>query len=146
LTPRTPAAFTCKVIGGAIKLGRAMKQENRVTDIISTLSTAITLATRLREISKNIEDAEFKNLLADLSLELADAKLTIADLVAENAGLKEKLHSLTSATGERCPKCNNWTFELISTKPHPIFGDMGAKEREYKCSGCGFAESKLIDP
>lgn len=115
-----------------------------MADIISTVSTAITLATRLREISKNLENAEFKNLLADLSLELADAKLKIADLVAENAGLKEKIHSLTSATGERCPKCNNRTFVIISTKPHPVFGEAGAKEREYKCSACGFAESKLI--
>jgi Zn finger protein HypA/HybF involved in hydrogenase expression len=117
-----------------------------VADLISSVSTAISLATRLREISKNIEDAEFKNLLADLSLELADAKLKIADLVSENAELKEKMHSLTSATGERCPKCKNPTFEIISTKPHGIFGDMGAKEREYKCSACGFAESKFIEP
>ncbi|HAD05237.1 MAG: hypothetical protein A2091_03640 [Desulfuromonadales bacterium GWD2_61_12] len=115
-----------------------------MADIISTVSTAITLAARLREISKNIENAEFKNLLADLSLELAEAKLKFADLIAENAGLKEKIHSLTSATGERCPKCNNRTFEIISSKPHPIFGEVGSKEREYKCSGCGFSESKLI--
>lgn len=114
-------------------------------DLIATVSTAITLATRLREISKNVGDAEFKNLLADLSLELADAKLKIADLLNENAGLREKLNSLTSATGERCPKCNNRTFEIISTRPHPIFGEVGAKEREYKCSACGFAESKFID-
>lgn len=114
-------------------------------DLISTVSTAISLATRLREISKNIQDAEFKNLLADLSLELADAKMKIADLISENAEMKEKLHSLTSAPGELCPKCNNRTFELISTKPHPLFGEVGAKEREYKCSGCGFEESKLID-
>jgi len=117
-----------------------------VGDIVSAVSTAIVLAGRLREISKNIEDAEFKNLLADLSLELADAKLKIADLMAENASLKEKLHSLTSASGERCPKCNNRTFQIVSTKPHPIFGDMGAKEREYKCSVCGFAESKFVEP
>jgi DNA-directed RNA polymerase subunit RPC12/RpoP len=100
----------------------------------------------LREISKNIEDAEFKNILADLSLELADAKLKIADLIAENASLKDNLHSLTSATGERCPKCNNRTFQIVSTKPHKIFGDMGAKEREYKCSACGFTESNFVKP
>ncbi len=114
-------------------------------DLITTVSTAITLATRLREISKNIESAEFKNLLADLNLELADAKLKIADLINENAELSEKLNSLTSATGERCPKCNNRTYEIISTKPHPIFGEMGAKDREYKCSTCGFAESIFIE-
>ena len=117
-----------------------------MSDLITSVSTAITLATRLREISKNIENAEFKNLLADLSLELADAKLKIADLMSENSELIQKIQTLTSATGERCPKCNNLTFEIISTKPHKIFGDMGTKEREYKCSGCGFSESKLIEP
>jgi len=117
-----------------------------MADIISSVSTAITLAGRLREISKNIENAEFKNLLADLSLELADAKLKMADLISENAAMKEKLNALTSATGELCPKCNNRTFEIISTKKHPTFGDLGAQEREYKCSGCGFAESKFIEP
>lgn len=116
-----------------------------MTDLISTVSAAISLASRLREIGKNIEDAEFKNLLADLSMELADTKLKVADLVTENAELKEKINSLTSATGELCPKCNNRTFKLISTKPHPVFGEMGVKEREYKCSGCGFTESKLIE-
>ena len=117
-----------------------------MADLISSLSTAITLATRLREISKNIEDAEFKNLLADLSLELADAKLTIADLINENTDLKEKIHSLTSSTGETCPKCKQRTFELISSKPHPEFGDLGAKQREYKCSSCNFEESKFVEP
>ena len=84
--------------------------------------------------------------MADLSLELAEAKLKISDLVSDNVELNEKIRLLTSATGERCPKCNNLTFEIISTKPHEIFGDLGTKEREYKCSGCGFNESKLIEP
>ena len=63
-----------------------------MTDIISPVSSAITLVSRLREIGKNIEDAEFRNLLADLNIELADAKLKIADLISENTGLKEKLN------------------------------------------------------
>ena len=78
-----------------------------LADLISIVSTAISLATRLREIGKNIQDAEFKNLLADLSLELAAAKLKISDLISENAEMKERLRSFTSATGELCPECNN---------------------------------------
>lgn len=117
-----------------------------MADIISSVSTAISLAARLREISKSIENAEFKNLLADLSLELAEAKLKMADLISENAAMKEKINSLTSATGEVCPRCNNRTFEIISTRKHPTFGRLGAKEREYKCSGCGFAETKFVEP
>lgn len=117
-----------------------------MADVMTTVSTAISLATRLREIGKNIENAEFKNLLADLSLELADAKLKIADLVSENAEIKEKLNDVTSATGERCPSCGSRTFKIISTRPHPIFGDLGAIERDYRCSTCEFEESKLIEP
>jgi hypothetical protein len=56
-------------------------------DIVSSLSTAITYAQRLREISKNAENAEFKNVLADLLNQLGDVKL-------ELAGFKEKLANL----------------------------------------------------
>lgn len=59
-------------------------------DIISTISTSIALAQRLREISKNIADAEFKNLLADLSSELADLKLEAAALKERIALLQEE--------------------------------------------------------
>ncbi len=117
-----------------------------MADLLSSVSTAISLATRLREIGKNIEDAEFKNILADLSLELADSKLKMADLISENAALKEKLAALTSATGELCPKCNNRTFELVSTKPHKTMGRLGAMERVYTCSSCNFSEPKLVTP
>lgn len=120
-------------------------KEDIVSDLISSFSTVISLASRLREISKNIEDAEFKNLVADLSLELADAKMKIAALISENAEMKEMVHALTSASGEVCPKCNNRTFELISTRPHPTFGRLGCKERQYKCSGCGFSEAKMVN-
>ncbi|MCH8493941.1 MAG: hypothetical protein LAT53_11975 [Idiomarina sp.] len=116
-----------------------------MADILTTVSTAISLASRLREIGKNVEDAEFKNLLADLTIELAEAKLKIADLVSDNAALKEKLDAVTSAAGERCPSCNNRTFKIVTTRPHPAFGALGAKERDYKCSTCDFEESKLIE-
>jgi hypothetical protein len=51
-----------------------------MSDIITGINNAIALVTRLREVSKNISEVEFKNLLADLSGELADAKLQIAEL------------------------------------------------------------------
>ncbi|WP_217475636.1 hypothetical protein [Stutzerimonas stutzeri] len=117
-----------------------------MSDLISAITTAVSLASRLREISKNIEDAEFKNILADLSLELADTKLKVAGLLTENTELKEKLRALTSATGESCPSCNNRTYKITSTKPHPTFGDLGCKERQYTCSTCGFSEAVLVDP
>ena len=63
-------------------------------EILSTLSTAISLAVRLREISKNIEDAEFKNLLADLSLELATLKIEMADIQIKSLEKNNEIESL----------------------------------------------------
>ena len=74
-------------------------------DIVTSLSTAVELARRLREISKNVETAEFKNVLADLVSELADAKLNaaslkeqIAALSEENRSLKDQLAAASSAS------------------------------------------------
>lgn len=79
-------------------------------DIIATISTSITLAKRLREISKNIEDAEFKNLLADLSSELADLKLEAASLKERIASLQEEntLLKQTSSPADESPIGRKW--------------------------------------
>jgi hypothetical protein len=71
-----------------------------VHSVITSINNAITLAQRLREISKNIEDAEFKNVLADLSLEMADTKLALAQVTEENAQLKSELTKLKHSRGE----------------------------------------------
>ncbi len=67
-------------------------------DILSTLGNAIKLVQRLRDISKNIAEAEFKNLLADLSSEIADAKLEAASLKERVAILQEEVRVLKLTT------------------------------------------------
>ena len=68
-------------------------------DVIASIQNAIEVAGKLRALSKKIEDAEFKMLLADLSNDLADAKLEAADLkialaasLEENESLKKSLN------------------------------------------------------
>lgn len=63
-------------------------------DIISSLSHSLTLLSRLREISKNINEAEIKNIIADLSTELADVKLNAVNLKEEIVKLKEENRQL----------------------------------------------------
>lgn len=79
-------------------------------DIITTISTSITLAKRLREISKNVEDAEFKGLLADLSGELADLKLEAASLKEQIAALQEEnaLLKKTALPADEKPTGRKW--------------------------------------
>lgn len=69
-------------------------------DIVSTINNSISIVSRLRDISKNLSEAEFKNLLADLSNELADAKLQIADLKTQLANQTEELQALKVASPE----------------------------------------------
>jgi len=73
-------------------------------DIVSTINNSISIVSRLRDISKNLSEAEFKNLLADLSNELADAKLQIADLKSQLANQTEELRALKVASPENKQK------------------------------------------
>lgn len=79
-------------------------------DIIAAISTSITLTKRLREISKSIEDAEFKNLLADLSSELADLKLEAAALKEQVVTLQEenRLLKQTTPPADEKPSGRKW--------------------------------------
>lgn len=65
-----------------------------VAPALAVIGDAISAVTQLREISKKIGDAEFSGLLADLQLELAEAKSKIADPVATNAELRERVCQL----------------------------------------------------
>jgi hypothetical protein len=79
-------------------------QARRVMDIVATINHSISLVGRLREISKNLSEIEFKNLLADLSGELADAKLQIAELKHQLAAQAEEIQSLKTAAPENKQK------------------------------------------
>lgn len=101
-------------------------------DIIKTISTSISIAQRLCEISRNIADAEFKNLLADLSGELADIKLEAAALKERVAALQEEnalLKQTASPTDER-PVGRKWGC-------YQFAGDSG-----LYCPGCWDSKRK----
>lgn len=68
-----------------------------MSDLISAAATALQLVTRLREINKNVANAEFSNALADLSIELASLKIQVAALLEENDKLKKQVAQQHSA-------------------------------------------------
>jgi len=57
-----------------------------------------------------------------------------------------ELESKPSSNDDICPKCKQKTFELISSQKDETFGELGVYERLYRCSSCGFEETKLVDP
>ncbi len=68
-----------------------------MADILGTVSTVIETAKKLRKVSEKVQDAETKNLVADLNLELADLKSKIAELKEENTELRNKLSQFREA-------------------------------------------------
>lgn len=111
-----------------------------MADVIGAISNAISLATRLREISKHIEEAEFNNLLADLSLELAELKLKLVNVLEENVKLREQVLDLTEGEGEKCPRCTKRSFTLKSTSRDPSFTLMHVNQYHFECSSCEYTE------
>jgi hypothetical protein len=69
-------------------------------DVLAGIDNAITVVRKLREISKNISQVEFKNLLADLSNQLADAKLNIAELKEQLAAQTMEIQMLKHTPSE----------------------------------------------
>ena len=84
---------------------------------------------RLKKVSENIRDAEFKNLLADLSLELAEAKMKMAVLIGENADLHNTIRELKSVEGTPCPKCRKRGWHIEKSEPDEIFGAAGGRSK-----------------
>jgi hypothetical protein len=86
-----------------------------MTDVISAIQTAIDIVGKLRNLSKKVEDAEIRMLLADLSNELADAKLEVANLKTTLAQETEKvvqLRSQLSARTEIKPRVRDDAYEF----------------------------------
>ena len=102
-------------------------------EFFSALNNSIDLAKRLREISKNIKDAEFNQVLADLYNQLADVKIQMANLKEQVADLKEENHALKTAQPE-----NKQKPKLV--RSCYVFD---GEEGEY-CTGCFDSQGKKI--
>ena len=108
---------------------------------VPAISRAVTLATRLRVISDRGRDAEFRGIVADLLLELAEVQLKIDDLLNENAALKGQMQAQTNPKGERCPRCFEFGWRVTSSRPH---GQLGSMVQTYGCAKCGLKEEVVV--
>lgn len=115
-----------------------------MADLISTVSTALSIASRLKKVSDKIRDAEFRNLLADLSIELAELKSNAADLIEENTRLRQQLNELDTSPADPCPRCRKRTYVVTKSEPDKQFGKLGGLRRTYACSSCGLTEEKVV--
>lgn len=112
-----------------------------MSDLLPQLSRALALATRLRVMSELGRDAEFKQLVADLLLELAEVQLKLDELMNENAALKGQLQAQSDPNGDRCPRCFEFGWRVSKSRPH---GHTGGMVQTYACSKCGLKEEVVV--
>ncbi|MBV8306932.1 MAG: hypothetical protein JO203_15400 [Gammaproteobacteria bacterium] len=112
-----------------------------MSDLLPGISRSVGLATRLRVISERGRDAEFKQLVADLLLELAEVQLKLDEVLAENAALKGQLQTQSNPKGERCPRCFEFGWRVTSSRPH---GQTGGMVQTYSCGKCGLKEEVVL--
>lgn len=70
-------------------------------DIVSSISGTLSLAKKLKDISKTISEAEFQQVLADLISELSLLKIEVAQLKEENHKLKTNLDNFKNEKQDR---------------------------------------------
>lgn len=105
-----------------------------MVDVIQALQTSIEIVGRLRALAKKVEDVEFKMLLADLSNELADAKLEVANLKSELVDVRQKNAELSQVLEVRHQSA-------------PIFDDSVYKfsgEEGRFCTACFDTKDKKV--
>jgi predicted RNA-binding Zn-ribbon protein involved in translation (DUF1610 family) len=69
----------------------------------------------------------------------------LTKLPAEVEALRRRVEMLEASRNQRtpladeCPKCRSLTYRLDREEPEPSpFGNMGARQRVYRCNNCGF--------
>lgn len=97
-----------------------------MVDVVASIQNAIDVTSKLRALSKKIENAEFSMLLADLTMELADSKLQVANLKTELANAIEEKVKLSQKINQaelKNPEFNDGGYKFA--------GDSG-----LFCTGC----------
>lgn len=118
-------------------------------DVIATVTSAIGLTKQLLELRTVAKDAQAKNVVADLQVQLAELKTKLAMLIEENTQLKEEIKKATSSVvevviknnlyyktdgeGPFCTTCYDSKKRLIRvTKLAGLFADFG----KWRCGVC----------
>ncbi len=116
-----------------------------MNNLIPAITSAMALIKQLKEKNEAGSSAEIAPILKELESQLAQAKAQATDLLEEKGKLEKKLIKIKESSGDICPKCKSNTYNLSESRPHPLFGEVGMKERTYLCSTCGFKESKTVE-
>jgi len=121
-------------------------------EVVEGVNAAITTVKKLNELNEKIKNAEVKMLIADLSIQLSDAKISISELLDRNRVLQEEINSLKSDQcepltfkdgvyfdsnndGPFCPGC--YDGKKQKHRILPVAAPLHRKMGVHQCSVCG---------
>ncbi len=120
---------------------------------LASIGAALASAKTIFELLKNAKDAqlavEIRNEVSNIQGKLIDVQQQTLSLQSENMALREEISGLKAKLAETveaepCPHCLRKGWHVESSKPDEEFGIVGGSRRIYKCSFCGFTESKIV--
>ncbi len=121
-----------------------------MTELITGITTAITMVKSLKDFDKKFKDAEYKNIIADLTIELAEIKIKVSDLMEENNELRNTIKEIKNKEktklifksgyyfnfndeGPYCPGCYDLKKQVIRLTEQPkMMHNFG----KYRCPVC----------
>jgi hypothetical protein len=127
-------------------------------DVFKSVTAAIALAKQLVGLVGDSKNADLKMVVADLSVELAQVKMQLAELMDQNTSLKQKLSVAkgggpqldyrdglyfdADGSGPFCPGCYDAGRKAIRlAKQDGVWTHFG----EYKCPSCHEHFNKTTD-
>jgi len=113
-----------------------------MSDLNQAISHVIGLATRLRAMSEKMRDQQFKGIVDNLLLELAEIQLKVESLAGEQAALRAQVEAAANPQGLRCPRCYEAGWKVTGTKTDKN----GRTIQVYACPKCKLIEEVLVAP
>jgi len=112
-----------------------------IIDAIGGGANAATLRSKLLSLKEQTE--AFEAAHAYLLNENTALEKKYADLQSQ---VSQPKHPVSEAKGtDKCPYCNKVSGVLQDIKPDPIWGGIGTKIYDYKCSNCGKTYDKQVE-
>lgn len=120
---------------------------------LTTVSQALDITKKLKEIGKQYDEATFKMQIADLMAKLTDLKISFSEakesILERDERIRELKREIASLKmGEICPICKTGNMEVTSSRAHPELGIVGVQEQTVTCtnSECNHSEKRVHDP
>jgi len=112
-----------------------------MSNILSDLADGMK---RLQGIKKDLSELELREQILETRELLMSARTELLEQNETIAELRKTIEKMKS--GDSCVICRTGQMDVISSHPHPTFGEVGKLEHTLKCNSCDHTEKLMYDP